>query len=93
MAMHHFEVTPDGGDPYRVSTASRDVLQWERTTKGASLSDLLARPNMTDLYKLAWLASKREGHFGGTVKDFEDRCELELVDAEDEEPDPTQPAP
>jgi hypothetical protein len=87
-------VTPDGGDPYKVTATSRDVLMWEKTTKGEkSFVDLINEPNLTDLYRVAHLACFRQGLFTGNYQAFEDSCEVTGTgDMEDEEPDPTQSA-
>lgn len=89
--MLHFRVTPDDSDPYTVTAGTRDVLKWERTTKGASLRGLEVDPHMTDLYAVAHLASVRLKLFTGNLSKFEDTCELKVIDAE-EEVDPTPPA-
>lgn len=89
------QVTPDDAEPYEVTATSRDVLMWEKTTKGnRSFVDLVQSPNLVDLYKVAHLASHRQGLFTGPYADFEASCEVTGVpDAEeDEEPDPTRPA-
>jgi len=91
--MFDFKVTPDGLDPYDVTAGSRDVLKWERTTKGktvGSLSDA-ATLRMEDLFKLAWIASARQGIYTGSLADFESGVDVEMKD--DEEPDPTPPTP
>lgn len=90
--MFNFKVTPDSGEPYEVIAGSRDVLTWEKTGKGRNLSVLRESLGMTDLYRLAHIASRRQGLFDGDLKTFEETVELDLDD-EDEEPDPTQPAP
>lgn len=87
------QVTPDDAEPYTVTATSRDVLMWEKTTKGGkSFVDLVQSPNLVDLYKVAHLASHRQGLFTGPYADFEARCEVTGVDEEDPEPDPTQSA-
>lgn len=85
--MFIFEIAPDDGETYEVEAITRDILKWERTTKGASASQL-SEPSMATLYKLAWIASQRTGQFAGTLKDFEDSVDLGTRTAE--EPDPTQ---
>jgi len=93
--MFTFTVTPDDGDPYDVTAGSRDVLRWERTTKGktvGSLSDA-ATLRMEDLFKLAWVASTRFGLYTGSLADFESTVDVEMKDDEDEGPDPTPPTP
>jgi hypothetical protein len=88
------KVTPDGGESYEVTATSRDVLVWEKTTKGnKSFVDLVQSPNLVDLFKVAHIASWRQGLFTGNFQEFEATCEVEGADEEaDEEPDPTQSA-
>jgi hypothetical protein len=89
------KVTPDSGDSYVVTATSRDVLTWEKTTKGnKSFVNLMAQPNLIDFYKLAHLASWRQGLTALTFQEFENSCEVAFDEEEqDEEPDPTPPAP
>jgi len=83
-------VTPDNGEPFEVTATARDLLSWERTTKGnKSFVDLINDPNLVDLYRVAHLACWRQGLFTGTQKEFEDSCEV-TGQAEDDDPDPTQ---
>lgn len=85
------KVTPDGGEPYTIVATSRDVLAWEKTTKGnKSFVDLINEPNLMDLYRVAHIASWRQGLFPGTFQEFEASCEVEGGVEEDEEPDPTR---
>lgn len=86
------KVTPDTGEPYTVTATSRDVLMWEKTTQGnKSFFGLVKDPTMVDLYKVAHIASRRQGLFNGSLQEFENSCEVE-GETEDEEPDPTQSA-
>lgn len=87
-----FKITPDGGEAYTVTASSRDIFQWERTNRGASFNSLMADMHMVDLYKVAFIASRRQGLFTGTEKDFQEQVDLAAQD-EEEEPDPTRPAP
>ena len=89
--MFDFKVVPDNGESYEVTAGSRDVLVWEKTSKGKNLLTFRDSLAMNDLYRLAHIASRRTGQFHGDFKEFEETVELDLVDEEDE-PDPTQPA-
>lgn len=85
-------ITPDNGEPYKVTATSRDVFAWEKTTKGnKSFVDLLNEPTLTDLYRVAHLACWRQGLFTGNQAEFEATCEVTagFEEEEDEEPDPT----
>jgi hypothetical protein len=86
-----FRVTPDGGEPYEVTAGTRDVLVWEKTTPGAVASGLAEQQSLVDMYKIAWIASRRHGLFDGTLQQFEQNCDLD--DGKDEpNVDPTNPA-
>lgn len=90
-------VKPDDDDEYEVTAGARDVLVWERATKG-SFSKLMDDLHMVDLYKLAHIASVRQGLYEGKLADFETGCELDIldedgdVDVEQDDVDPTPPA-
>lgn len=88
-------VTPDGGDPYTVTATARDILTWEKTSKGnKTFVGFMADMNMTDLYEIARIASWRQGHFTGTKKEFEESCDVSFAEEEqEEEPDPSLPGP
>ncbi|MFD4196620.1 hypothetical protein [Amycolatopsis thermoflava] len=95
--MIDFKVKPDNGAEYEVKATSRDVLLWERTSKdkGATLRRLLTDLRISDMYDVAYLASKRTGQFDGTKTDFESTVELKFdleTDEDESEEDPTQSA-
>jgi hypothetical protein len=90
--MFDFTITPDSGEPFQVTAGSRDVLTWERTTKGASLATLASGMKIGDMYRIAHIASRRLGLFNGDLATFEESCEITEAD-ETDEPDPTHPAP
>lgn len=99
--MMTFDITPDNGQPYRLTAGSRDVLSWEKAGKGRSFRQLGQETTMAGLYGLAYFAARRQGHFGGSLAEWEESVELMPV-RDDDEPDdeeagegvdPTQPAP
>jgi hypothetical protein len=59
------KVIPDDGDPYVLNVTSRDVMGWERVTKGASFQSLGETLNFTHLYALGHRAAKRTRVFDG----------------------------
>lgn len=85
------EVTPDGGDPVRVVATSRDIRQWEKVNKEFSFTNM-ASVRMTDFYGIAWKACVRQGVFTGALADFESTHDLDILNDEEEETDPTPPA-
>ncbi|GAB3817471.1 hypothetical protein [Kribbella italica] len=87
------QITPDGAQPYSVTATARDILSWEKSTKGSkTFIELMASPTMVDLYRIAHLACWRQGLFTGNQREFEDSCEV-TFEEETEEPDPTEPEP
>lgn len=90
--MFDFKITPEAGDPFEVTATSRDIVQWERRNKGASITALREQMRMTDLYKIAHLAAERTGKFHGSEAEFMDYVDLELLD-DDEEDDDEVPTP
>lgn len=87
--MFTFKVKPDDADEFEVTAGTRDVLVWERTTKGASFGAVgQGDLKMVDLYKIAHIASRRLGLFTGDLKAFEETCEITFE--EEGEPDPTR---
>ena len=81
--MFTFTITPDGEESFRVTASSRDLVQWERRNKSASLTALREQMRMTDLYKIAYIAAVRQHFYDGTEQEFNDSCDLELEE-EDE---------
>lgn len=92
MALFTFTVKPDGQDEYQVDATSRDILNWEKTTKGASLGKFESDPQITDVYKIAHFAARRTGLFTGTLQEFESGVDIEFEKDEDEASDPTRSA-
>jgi hypothetical protein len=76
-------------EPTEIRSTSRDILNWEKTTKGATLQTLMNETRMADMYKVAWFTAQRLSLFSGPLKDFEDTYDLEF---ETEESDPTPSA-
>lgn len=91
--MFTFTVTPDGAEPYTLTAGTRDVLAWEKVSRGKTINALMQDLAMTDLYRIAHLAATRQQLFTGPLAEFESTCELELDgDADGEAVDPTRPA-
>lgn len=86
--MFSVKVIPDHGDEYEVTATSRDVSKWEKTTKGAAMAQLRSELRMADVYKITYHAVVRQQLFAGTMAEFEDGHDLDLLD--EEEVDPTQ---
>lgn len=86
--MFEFEVKPDNGNNFRVTATARDVLLWERNNKGASMVQLQQDMHMGDLYSIAYYAAKRQRLYDGTLKDFEESCDVDILDPEDDDANP-----
>lgn len=81
-----FKLTDDAGTELIVQAKARDVLNWERTTKGAKFGDLADGLEFAHLYKIAWFAAKRTSVFTGDLKEFEDTYDVEPEGEDDEDP-------
>ena len=97
--MFNFKATPDNGEPLLFGSDSRDVANWERTHKGATMGQLGAQDganlSFTALYAIAFFAAKRQGLIGAvSAAEFERGHALELVDEEEEPQEaPVSPYP
>ncbi|MEC3975087.1 hypothetical protein [Amycolatopsis sp. H20-H5] len=82
-----FTVTDDAGQSTEVKATARDVLNWEKTTKGAKFGHLADGMELGHLYKIAWFAAKRTAVFTGSLAEFE--AGYDVVPEEDDDSDPT----
>lgn len=85
--MFKFKAIGDDGEELVFQSDSRDVANWERVTKGATMGQLGADDganlSFTALYVIAWFAAKRLGLIGSfTEVEFRKTYALELVDDE-----------
>ncbi len=87
--MFKMKITPDGGEAFELVTSTRDIAQWEKRNKGASFAGLQADMHMTDLYKIGHIAATRQGLYTGTLKEFEESVDIDMLDDE-AEVDPTR---
>jgi hypothetical protein len=92
--MFTFRVFPDGAEPYEVTARSRDIVQWEKTGKGRSFGRLANEANLSfsDLTSLAYVTAKRQGRYFGSLEEFEQSSDVEIVNEDAGEADPTQSA-
>jgi hypothetical protein len=88
----NLKIMPDGAEPYEVTATTRDIAKWEKTTKGATFAAFQAEQKITDLYRIAFHAAVRRGLYTGTLADFEDGVDLDILDDDQDEPDPTRSA-
>jgi len=88
--MFTFTAKPDEGDSLTFESDSRDVANWERTTKGATMGSLAsgngAGLSFTALYKIAWFAARRLMLIPGdmTLPDFQRQYAIDIEDAKTE---------
>lgn len=87
--MIEVRIVPDEGDPYDLTVTSRDVMAWERTTKGMTFAKFQEQFSMTHLYNLAYRAAMRTRKFTGTLDDFESTVDIDLLEGDSDETDPT----
>jgi hypothetical protein len=82
-----FEVTPDGGDPYRLTVDTRDMYTWEKTTqnKAITLQQAMEELRLVELYRMAWIAARRQGMYSGTLDEFAATHLVEPTGDEDDE--------
>lgn len=96
--MFRFKVMPDDAEPFVVEAMTRDIYRWEKVTKGAGFNKLKDEMRTEDLYAVAYFASTRHDLFTGTLADFRETCDFDILPDEDDdqgdgEPDPTPPVP
>lgn len=82
-----FLVTPEDGDPYEVVADTRDIYVWEKTTpnKGVTLQQAMEEIRFLELYRLAWIAARRQGMFSGTIDQFSASCQVITTEQDDDE--------
>jgi hypothetical protein len=85
---------PNGGESYRLTADSRDVVEWELADHKRYMGLLQQRTSMSAIGQLLWCAARREGRFGGTEREFITTHVIDLQDStEDDEVGPTHPVP
>lgn len=89
---------PDDGEPFDITASSRDILRWEKSKPGRSITQLMGgEPRMAEVYALACVAAVRAGDFTGSLAQFEETVDLDgrepedQADADADEEGPTQP--
>lgn len=85
-------ITPDEGDPYDLNISSRVIMAWERANKDVSFQQFMERMNFTHLYDLAHRAAFRAKKFTGTLQEFEETVDIDILkegDAEEKGDRPT----
>jgi hypothetical protein len=76
--MFTLTIKPDGGEPFEVEATTRDVLVWEKTGQNRSMSTLVNDMHIADVYQVAHIAARRLQLFTGSLKDFEETCDLDI---------------
>lgn len=85
--MYKFKVSPDDDKSYTVVSNNRDVLAWERQKPTRAAQQLSENVHLADLYWIAHRAAKRQGLYGGTLKDFEETCDVDVLGPADDDED------
>jgi hypothetical protein len=89
--MIEFILTNDAGEERKLTAKPRDVLNWEKTTKGAKFSDFESGVALEDLYKVAYFAAKRalpDLVAGRTQAEFEGEWDVLPTGGDDADPTP-----
>jgi hypothetical protein len=87
------KVFPDNGEPYTVVAGSRQIMLWEQIGRGNTLARLNDNPRMDDFYFIAHLTSVKQGRFSGSLDEFKNSVDLEVVPPVEGDEDPTRPGP
>lgn len=88
--MINLKVMPDDGEAFDLTATTRDIAKWERITKGASFAGLQNDMKITNVYQVSHIAAVRLGLFSGTLAEWQESVDLDILDSD--EPDPTQSA-
>lgn len=86
-------VTPDAGEPYEVTAGSRQVMLWEQTGRNNTLARLNENPRMEDFYFIGHLSAVKAGKFTGSLDEFKNSVDLEMIPPHVDAEDPTRPGP
>lgn len=81
-------IKPDDEEEYPLTITSRDILAWERVTKGMTFAKLQQDMNMGHIYNLAHRAATRRRLYSGSLEEFEAVTDIDIV-ADQEPVDPT----
>jgi hypothetical protein len=87
--MFTLRVVPDDGEPFEVTTTSRDIVQWEAggtRQNPRSMGQLGGSLRMSDLTDLAWYAAERRGLTDLDSKQWRTGVDVDLTARADEEP-------
>jgi hypothetical protein len=83
-------ITPDDGESYKLAITSRVIMAWERANKGVSFQQFMDTMNFTHLYDLSHRAALRARLFSGTLQEFEETVDIDILkDVVDDEERPT----
>lgn len=82
------------GEKTELTIVSRDLLIWERTTKGANLKSFQDAPKIDDMYSLAYFAGKRTGDLSGIGREeFETKFDVDFESMAEDSDDEVRPTP
>ena len=88
-----FDVSFEDGRQIKVTAGPRDQLVWEQGGSDRAFGQLLSRQyKIGELYSLAHAAMKRQGLYDGTLKDLQERADVEIGSEESDEDDTPTPA-
>lgn len=98
----HLLIRPEGGEEHQITAGPRDLLVWQKTSRGRTFGQLLPiredgegvnieKLDWAEIYRLAHIVARREGLFNGQLKEFEEQVDVGLADVGGEV-DPTNAA-
>lgn len=85
------KVIPDDGDPYKLVAGSRQIMLWESTGRNNTLARLNDNPSMADFYFIGHLAAVKAGKFTGSLEQFKDSVDIEMIPPSEDGESPTLP--
>lgn len=86
-------IIPDDGDPYELVAGSRQIMLWEATGRNNTLARLNDNPSMPDFYFIGHLAAVKAGKFAGSLDEFKNSVDLEMLPQSEDGESPTRPGP
>jgi hypothetical protein len=84
--MFDLKIIPDDGDPFSVTTTSRDIAAWERGGKNRSMGRLAEDLRITDITDMAWYAADRRGLTHLDIVQWRAGVDIDFALLEDKKP-------
>ena len=88
-----FRITPESGPARTVEDAPKDIADWEEATGHNALKLNVRDWGIREFWVLAWIADTRRDPERPPFDTWKQLVADVTLDADEEPPDPTQPAP